>query len=205
MGQIPVAVSVHPSRRFAYVVNGGVHTLAAIDPNSISVYAARSRRPGPSPGPSSRRRPPPTLRPESPSPRSSIPPASSSTSSTTIASVARDDTDLSVFTIDSTDGTLSAPTRTGDSGGAPPTAVALSTGGHFAYVTYMHRPSTPVGNTFFETVKTFAVNPVTGELSGPIGEAATGTAPWAIVVDPNDRFAFVASLSSDEVQTYALD
>src|SRR5262249_59623093 len=91
------------------------------------------------------------------------------------------------------------------SGGAPPTAIALSTGGHFAYVTYMFRTSTPVGNTFFEKVKTFAVNRVTGELSGPIGEAATGTAPWAIVVDPNDKFVFVASLSSDTVQTYALD
>jgi len=36
-----------------------------------------------------------------------------------------------------------------------------------------------VGNTFFEKVKTFAVNPVNGELSGPIGEAATGSAPSA--------------------------
>jgi len=35
VGQIPVAVSVHPSRRFAYVVNGGFQAASGIDANSI--------------------------------------------------------------------------------------------------------------------------------------------------------------------------
>jgi 6-phosphogluconolactonase (cycloisomerase 2 family) len=204
VGQIPVAVSVHPSRRFAYVVNGGYQASSGIDTNSISVYPLDPAT-GAISGPIQ------TQKASTDSPAGEPVSAVVHPTGKFLYVVnhdrfgSADDTDLSVFTIDPTDGTLSAPTRTGDSGGAPPTAIALSTGGHFAYVTYMFRTSTPVGNTFFEKVKTFAVNRVTGELSGPIGEAATGSAPWAIVVDPNDKFAFVASLSSDEVQTYALD
>jgi 6-phosphogluconolactonase (cycloisomerase 2 family) len=204
VGQIPVAVSVHPSRRFAYVVNGGFQASSGIDTNSISVYQLDPAT-GAISGPIQ------TQKASNDSPAGEPVSAVIHPTGKFLYVVnhdrfgSADDTDISVFTIDSTDGTLSGPTRTADSGGAPPTAIALSIGGHFAYVTYMFRPSTPVGNTFFEKVKTFAVNPVTGDLSGPVGEAATGSAPWSIVVDPNDRFAFVASLSSDEVQTYALD
>lgn len=204
VGQIPVSISVHPSRRFAYVVNGGFQASNGIDTNSISVYQLDPAT-GAISGPIQ------TEKASTDSPAGGPISAVIHPTGKFLYVVnhdrfgSADDTDLSVFIIDSTGGTLSAPTRTGDSGGAPPTAIALSTGGHFAYVTYMFRTSTPVGNAFFEKVKTFAVNPVTGELSGPIGEAATGTAPWAIVVDPNDKFAFVASLSSDEVQSYALD
>jgi 6-phosphogluconolactonase (cycloisomerase 2 family) len=204
VGEIPVAVSVHPSRRFAYVVNGGFNAVNGIDTNSISVYQLDSAT-GAISGPIQ------TQKASTDSPAGEPVSAVIHPTGKFLYVVnhdrfgSADDTDLSVFTINSTDGTLSAPTRTGDSGGAPPTAIALSTGGHFAYVTYMFRTSTPVGNKFFEKVKTFAVNRVTGELSGPIGEATTGTAPWAIVVDPNDKFAFVASLSSDAVQTYTLD
>lgn len=204
VGQIPVSISVHPSRRFAYVVNGGFQASNGIDTNSISVYQLDPAT-GAISGPIH------TQKASTDSPAGGPISAVIHPTGKFLYVVnhdrfgSADDTDLSVFTIDATDGTLSAPTRTGDSGGAPPTAIALSTGGHFAYVTYMLRTSTPVGNTFFEKVKTFAVNPVSGELSGPIGEARTGTAPWAIVVDPNDKFAFVASLSSDAVQSYALD
>jgi 6-phosphogluconolactonase (cycloisomerase 2 family) len=204
VGQIPVAVSVHPSRRFAYVVNGGFQAASGIDTNSVSVYPL-DQATGAISGPIQ------TQKASADSPAGEPVAVVVHPTGKFLYVVnhdrfsSADDTDLSVFTIDSTDGTLSAPTRTGDGQGAAPTAVALSVGGHFAYVTYMHRTSTPVGNTFFETVKTFAVNPVSGELSGPIGSAPTGTAPWAIKVDPNDRSAFVASISSDEVQTYALD
>jgi 6-phosphogluconolactonase (cycloisomerase 2 family) len=204
VGQIPVAVSVHPSRRFAYVVNGGFQASSGIETNSISVYQL-DQATGAISGPIQ------TQKASLDSPAGEPVAAVVHPTGKFLYVVnhdrfsGADDTDLSVFTIDPTDGTLSAPTRTADSGGAPPTAVALSVGGHFAYVTYMFRTSTPVGNTFFETVKTYAVNPVSGELSGPIGSAPTGTAPWAIAVDPNDRFAFVASISSDVVQTYALD
>jgi 6-phosphogluconolactonase (cycloisomerase 2 family) len=204
VGQIPVAISVHPSRRFAYVVNGGFQAASGIDTNSISVYQL-DQATGAISGPIQ------TQKASADSPAGEPVAAVIHPTGKFLYVVnhdrfgSADDTDLSVFTIDSTDGTLSAPTRTADSGGAAPTAVALSVGGHFAYVTYMHRTSTPVGNTFFETVKTFAVNPVSGELSGPIGSAPTGTAPWAIKVDPNDKSAFVASISSDVVQSYALD
>jgi 6-phosphogluconolactonase (cycloisomerase 2 family) len=204
VGQIPVAVSVHPSRRFAYVVNGGFQAANGIDTNSISVYPL-DQATGAISGPIQTRKASADSPPGEPVAAVVHPTGKFLYVVNHDRFGSADDTDLSVFTIDSTDGTLSAPTRTADSGGAAPTAVALSVGGHFAYVTYMHRTSTPVGNTFFETVKTFAVNPVTGELSGPVGSAPTGTAPWAIKVDPNDRFAFVASISSDEVQIYTLD
>ena len=204
VGDGPISVTVHPSRRFAYVVNGGFQAASGIDPNSVSVYRLDTVT-GAISGPIQ------TQKASSDSPAGLPISAVVHPTGKFLYVVNHDrfgssaDTDLSVFDIDSTNGTLSAPTRTGDSGGAPPTAIALSVGGHFAYVTYMFRPSTPVGNTFFEKVKTFAVNPVSGELIGPVGEAATGTAPWAIVVDPNDKFAYVASLSSDLVQRYALD
>ena len=204
VGDGPLSVTVHPSRRFAYVVNGGYQTANGIETNSISVYSLDTAT-GAISGPIQ------TQKASSDSP-AGLPISAVVHPTGKFLYVVNhdrfgssDDTDLSVFSIDPTNGTLSAPTRTGDSGGAPPTAIALSVGGHFAYVTYMFRPSTPVGNTFFEKVKTFAVNPVSGELLGPVGEAATGTAPWAIVVDPNDKFAYVASLSSDEVQLYSLN
>jgi 6-phosphogluconolactonase (cycloisomerase 2 family) len=203
VGQNPVAVSVHPSRRFAYVVNGGFQAESGIDTNSISVYPLDPVT-GAISGPIQ------TQKASTDSPAGEPVAAVIHPTGKFLYVVnhdrfgSADDTDLSVFTIDSTDGTLSAPIRTADSGGAPPTAVALSTGGHFAYVTYMFRTSTPVGNTFFETVKTYAVNPVNGTLSGPIGSSPTGTAPWAIQVDPNDQLVFVASLSGDAVQTYAI-
>jgi 6-phosphogluconolactonase (cycloisomerase 2 family) len=103
---------------------------------------------------------------------------------------------ISLFSIDSTTGALSGPVTTADSGGAPATATAFAPSGELAYVTYLHGTATPSGNTSWDTVETFSVDHITGQLVGPIGSAPTGDNPWAMVVTPGGHFGYVASLSS---------
>lgn len=89
------------------------------------------------------------------------------------------------------------------------TAIAFSPSGEYAYVTYIHATSTPSGNTYWDTVQTYAVDHSTGQFSGPIGGAATGDNPWTIAVTPDGHYAYVASLSTqngvNELSTYSIN
>ena len=87
--------------------------------------------------------------------------------------------------------------NTADSGGAPATALAFSPSGDYAYVTYMWTTGTPSGNSYWSTVKTYAVNQSTGLFTGPIGSAATGDSPWAIVVTPDGHYAYVGNATTN--------
>jgi hypothetical protein len=62
-----------------------------------------------------------------------------------------------------------------------------------------------VGNAFVSTVKTYEVNRATGALAGPMFSAPAGDRPWSIVVDPAGKFAYIASISTDEVRAYTID
>jgi 6-phosphogluconolactonase (cycloisomerase 2 family) len=192
VGSGPISITVHPSRRFLYVTNGSGTTQGAatnVPPNSISTYQLDPAT-GAVSGPTS-------SQPVNGNPISAV--VHPTGKFIYVVNEVRFGTpvgNISVYTVDTATGALSAPTTTADSGGAPASAIAFSPSGEFAYVTYFHAVSTPVGNNFWDTVKTYTVDRSTGVLSGPIGSANTGDNPWALAVTPGGHFAYVASLST---------
>ncbi len=202
VGDRPISVSVHPSRRFAYVTNAGSNTVNGISPNSISVYRLDPVT-GVISGPTDTKQ-------VNGNPISAVVhPTGKFVYVVNEVRFGSPIGNVSVFAVDATTGALSASTTTADSGGAPATAIAFSASGKFAYVTYLHAVSTPVNNTYWDTVQTYSVDSATGQLSGPIGSAPTGDNPWAIAVTPGGHFAYVASLSTqngvNELSTYSIN
>ena len=199
-----ISVTVHPSRRFLYVTNGaggGLGTATNVPSNSISAYQLDPAT-GTVSGPTS-------TQPVNGNPISAV--VHPTGKFIYVVNEVRFGTpvgNISVYTVDTATGALSGPTTTGDSAGAPASAIAFSPSGEFAYVTYFHATSTPVGNNFWDTVKTYTVDHSSGVLSGPIGSANTGDNPWALAVTPGGHFAYVASLSTQgsvaELATYSI-
>lgn len=188
-GDKPISVAVHPSRRFAYVTNGGGSTVSGIAPNSIASYRLDAVT-GEIAGPTG-------SQPVNGNPVAAVVhPTGKFIYVVNEVRFGSPIGNVSVLTVDATTGTLSSPATTADSAGAPATAIAFTPSGQFAYVTYLHAVATPGGNTYWDTVKAFAVDPTSGQLTGPIGSAPTGDNPWSIVVTPGGHYAYVASLSS---------
>jgi 6-phosphogluconolactonase (cycloisomerase 2 family) len=200
-GEGPSTVVAHPSGRFAYVTNGGSASANGVNPNSISVYKLDAIS-GAISGPTSTA---PTSRAAGgQQPVSAIVGPTGQFVYVVNYGQAGGSTDVSVYIVNGTTGALSGPTSTADSGGAPPTAIAIDPSGKFAYVTYVFRFNTPFGNTYGDQVKVFSVNATTGELTGPTGGIAART-PWSIAVEPTGHYAYVASRDGDEVRTYGID
>ena len=206
IGTGAISVTVHPSRRFLYVTNSGFGATGAASnvlPNSVSVYQLDAKT-GAVSGPTDTKviDGKPILVVVHPTGKFIY-----------VVNEVRFGTpagNIQVFSIDQATGALTGPVVTGDSGGAPATALAFPPSGEFAYVTYLHAVSTPSGNTFWDTVKTYTVDKATGEFSAnPIGSAPTGDNPWAIAVTPGGHFAYVASLSNqgsvNQVTTYSIN
>lgn len=191
VGSGPISVTVHPSRRFLYVTNGNggaPGTATNVPSNSISVYQLDPVT-GAVSGPTN-------TQPVNGNPISVV--VHPTGKFVYVVNEVRFGTpvgNISVYEVDSTTGALSAPATTADSLGAPATAIAFVPSGEFAYVTYLHAVATPVGNNFWDTVKTYSVDATNGQLSGPIGSANTGDNPWAMAVSPTGNFVYVASLS----------
>ena len=205
VGSGAISVTVHPSRRFLYVTNGNGGAPGAatnVPSNSISVYQLDPVT-GAVSGPTN-------TQPVNGNPVSVV--VHPTGKFVYVVNEVRFGTpvgNISVFEVDSTTGALSAPATTADSLGAPATAIAFVSSGEFAYVTYLHAVSTPVGNNFWDTVKTYTVNAINGQLSGPIGSASTGDNPWAMAVSPAGNFAYVASLSNqgsvNQINVYSIN
>ena len=206
VGTGAISVTVHPSRRFLYVTNSGFGVSGAatnVPASSVSVYQLDAKT-GAVSGPTDTKAiaGQPILVVVHPTGKFIY-----------VVNEVRFGSpvgNIQVFSIDPATGALTGPITTGDSGGAPATALAFPPSGEFAYVTYIHAVSTPVGNTFWDTVKTYSVNGATGEFSAnPIGSAPTGDNPWAIAVTPGGHFAYVASLSNqgsvNQLSTYSIN
>ena len=206
-GQSPTSVLAHPSGRFVYVTNGGSAIANGVAPNSISVYRLDAIS-GAISGPTSTR------------PASTAPLAQQASAGLAVAHPSgrfvyvvnfgpfgSTNTDVSVFSVDGATGALSGPTSSADSAGAPPSAIAIDPSGRFAYVTYIFRVGTPVGNTYFDQVKVFSIDANTGLLNGPTSSAAAASFPWSAAVEPLGRFAYVASRdrNSNRVHAYSID
>jgi len=197
------SVTVHPSRRFAYVVNGnnGVPGGATNVPvNSISVYALDPVT-GAIAGPID-------TQPANANPISAV--VHPSGKFVYVVNEQRFGTttgNISVYAVDPTTGHLTPKGTSADLGGAPATAIAFAPSGKFAFVTYMPAPTG--STTFFDTVNTFSVDPTTGLLTGAISTALTGDNPWAVAVTPNGKAAYVASLgtqgSVNDLTRYSID
>jgi 6-phosphogluconolactonase (cycloisomerase 2 family) len=193
VGTGAISITVHPSRRFLYVTNSGsgaAGTATNVLPNSVSVYQLDAKT-GAVSGPTDTKvvngHPIAVV----------VHPTGKFIYVVNEARFGSPIGNISVFSIDQATGALTGPITTGDSGGAPATAVAFPPSGEFAYVTYMHATSTPAGNSFWDTVKTYTVNKVTGEFSAsPISSAPTGDNAWALAVTPGGHFAYVGSLSN---------
>ena len=194
VGNGAISVTVHPSRRFLYVTNGGGSipgTAANVLPNSISVYqldATTGNISGPTDTKTVNGNPISVV--VHPTGKFVYVVNEVRFGSPTVGNI-------SVFSIDPTTGALSGPVTVADSLGAPATAIAFAPSGEFAYVTYLHAVSTPVGNTFWDTVKTYSVSTTSGQLSpNPIGSAPTGDNPWTMAVTRGGHSAYVGSLTS---------
>ena len=197
------SVTVHPSRRFAYVVNGnngvpGGATNVAV--NSISVYALDPVT-GAIAGPID-------TQPANANPISAV--VHPSGKFVYVVNEQRFGTttgNISVYAVDPTTGHLTPKGTSADLGGPPATAIAFAPSGKFAFVTYMPAPTGTT--TFFDTVNTFSVDPTTGLLTGAISTALTGDNPWAVAVTPNGKAAYVASLgvqgSVNDLTRYSID
>jgi len=203
VGEAPISVVVHPSGRFLYVSHGGATTVNGISPASIATYrlspvngqilglAAGATGTGAIAGQHE-----PVLPVVHPSGKFLY-----------VVNHGRSSAsggDVAVMAIDGTTGVPSTATSVANGAGSPPTGLAFDRLGTRAYVTYVWTPNTPQGNTFYDTVKVYNVDPATGLFSAPIGSAAAGNNPWAAARDVNDRFVHVASLGTNEVRTYAI-
>ena len=192
VGTSAISITVHPSRRFLYVTNGSggaQGTATSVPANSISVYQLDPVT-GAVSGPTD-------TKPVNGNPVSVV--VHPTGKFIYVVNEVRFGSplgNLSAFSVDSTTGALTSMGTTADSGGAPATALAFVPSGEFAYVTYLFGSSTPSGNTLWDHVATYSVDPTTGLFSGPIGTAATGDNPWALVVTTGGHFAYVASLGS---------
>ncbi len=191
VGTGAISVTVHPSRRFLYVVNG-TSGVPGSDPNipinSISVYqldAVTGNVSGPIDTKLVNGNPISVV----------VHPTGKFIYVVNEVRFGSTLGNLSVFSIDNTTGVLTSEGTAGDLGGVPATGLAFAPSGEFAYVTYIFPDPKNQGN--FDTVKTYGVSPTSGLFSPtPLGSAGTGDNPWAIVVTPGGHYAYVASLST---------
>ncbi len=204
VGSGAISVTVHPSRRFLYVVNGSgfAHGAATNVPaNSISVYQLDAMT-GNITGPTN-------TQPINSNPVSVVVhPTGKFIYVVNEVRFGGTIGNLSAFSIDNVTGALTSLGTTADLGGVPATALAFAPSGEFAYVTYI--PGDPQNQNDFDTIKTYGVSPASGLFTAsPIGSAPTGDNPWALAVTPGGHFAYVASLSAqgnvDQLAVYSIN
>ncbi len=204
-GQAVFSVSVHPSGRFLYAVNAGTAAANGVDPYSVAVYSIDPI--------SGRLRGPTSAAPLSAQAPASQPGAPVFHPSGEFLYVpgyrGGPNTGVSLYRIDATTGALTGPASVAGSGGAPATALAIDPSGQYAYVSYSWDAGTPSGNTYYHTVKAYAVDGATGAFTGPIGSVPFVETPWALAIDPQGRYLFVSTMGDsshmDQVFTYRFD
>jgi len=203
-GAAPTSVVAHPSRRFVYVTNAGGSTVNGIAPNSVAVYhlntingtiigaAKGSVSTG---APAGYQSTMPVIHPSG---------KFLYVMNFDVASI-NPPGFISLFTINGSTGALTLSASVTSGGDARPMGIAFNRLGTLAYVLYGGSSSQ---NSFATQVKVYSVNASTGELTGPssgVAAGALGSAPWSIAMDPNGKFAYVASLFTDAVLHYSID
>lgn len=203
-GAAPTSVVAHPSRRFMYVTHAAGATVNNIGPNSVSVYHLNTINGtinGAAKG---------SVSTGAPAGYQSTMPAIHPSGkflyvmNFDVASV-NPLGFISLFIINGTTGALTLSTSVTSGGDARPMGIAFNRLGTLAYVLYGGSSSI---NPFATQVKVYSVNASTGELTGPssgVAAGVLGSGPWSIAIDPNDKFIYVACLSTDQVITYSIN
>jgi 6-phosphogluconolactonase (cycloisomerase 2 family) len=189
-GPAPVAIAIHPSGKFAYVVNSGGGSSAA-DANSVSAYSidasgalARIDTDGDSAGTQ-------YFIPTKVNPVSiAIDPAGTHAYVTNYGSG-----NISVYSIDATSGALKAIQTTTNSI-SDPYSIAIDPTDMYAYVTSWNTDSV-------------YIYPITGgtlNTSSPqiVSTGTTGSGPRAIAIDPSGTYAYVVNSGSSDIAAYTL-
>jgi 6-phosphogluconolactonase (cycloisomerase 2 family) len=175
------SITVDPSGRFAYVVNGLVSNVAtfAINASTGALTSVGTPVPTGEPG------------------QNTFPRFITVEPSGRFAYVANFNS-VSAYIINTNTGALTpvgAPVPAGDS----PNSITVDPSGQFAYV----------ANALSNNVSTFAINASTGALT-PVGAAVpAGVGPSAIAVDPSGRFVYVVNgglqFGAADVSTFAIN
>jgi 6-phosphogluconolactonase (cycloisomerase 2 family) len=104
---------------------------------------------------------------------------------------------IDVFTVDATTGALTKFDSV--SVGAFAIALAIEPTGRFLYVSVSSE----------DTVRAFAIDPVSGALSVPadpaVASVPTGDRPWSLSIDPAGAHLYVSELNSLELGVYTID
>ncbi len=105
--------------------------------------------------------------------------------------------DVSMYTINATTGTLTSIGRTG--AGTCPWSVAVDPSGKFAYVANSGGLGFDV-----EGVSMYTINASTGTLTS-IGIIDAGLFPTSVAIDPSGKFAYVANEGSNSISMYTIN
>lgn len=198
-GQSTISVVAHPSGRFLYVTNGGTTTINGIAPNNITAYsldAINGKISAPmgsvGTGFSNGNRPV----------RAVVHPSGKFLYVVNFASGGLSGSgNITYYTIDGVTGALGGLTSVADSDGKSPASIAFNPAGTFAYISYKFVSGSP----YTDTINVYSVNADTGELTGPVSSVKAGYDPWALTIEPNGKFAYVANIFADEVQVFGLN
>jgi 6-phosphogluconolactonase (cycloisomerase 2 family) len=99
---------------------------------------------------------------------------------------------VSMYTIDATTGALASIGTI--AAGTDPVSVVVDPSGKFAYLT----------DSDSNAVWMYTINATTGALAS-IGTIAAGTDPVSLAVDPSGKFAYVTNYNSNDVSMYSID
>jgi len=113
--------------------------------------------------------------------------------------------DIDQFAIDGATGALTRSPTVISGGGAQPMGIVFNRLGTIAYVLYS---GTSSSNSFSSQVKAYTVDTASGAFTGPISGVAAGVLgsyPWSIAMDPNNKFVYVSTFSTDELIAYSVN
>jgi 6-phosphogluconolactonase len=174
----PNGMAVHPSAKFAYVVNSAS--------NSISAYSINASTGG-------------LVALGSPVPATGFPRHAAIDASGTFLYVTQSSSNSIAGYRIASNGALSSlgaafPSASANASGQP-TAIAAEPGGKYVYV--LHLVSSEISG--------YSINATTGALTSIAAPLATGSSPEALAIDPGGKFAYVANFFSNTVSMYSIN
>jgi len=187
----PYSVVVHPSGKFAYVVDSGDQG-GGEDVGDVSMYTIDATTGALASIGTIRGVCPELCSPYSiavdPSGKFAYVPSEGGPAPTTV----------SIYTIDATTGALTPTGMIAGAGRA--VSVTVHPSGKFAYVTDISNGFPGENNN----VSMYTIDPTTGNLTS-IGPTAAGTKPSSVAVDPTGKFAYVTNSGSNDVSMYTIN
>jgi 6-phosphogluconolactonase len=178
----PVAVTVHPSGKFAYAVNEDNGTVSMFTINSTTGVLTPTA--------------PATVFTGGTPFDITVDPSGKFAYVPNNESGPADGFGISQYTIDSATGVLTQSATPAVAAGNGPTSVAVDPSSKFAYVV----------NRNDNSVSQYTIDSSSGSLMpNTPATIATGTQPWRIMVDPTGKFAYVTNQGNASLSIYTLN